>query len=147
VAAGGLAVEIGHGAGEGRGIGGAGGEAHQAQHRHVVGVVAQKSHLVGCQPGTGQDVVQTSHFILNAQVQFFDAELGGAGAHRGRGLARDDARGDAQFAQAHHAHAVADVKTLHFLASFGVVHAAIGEHAVAVGEDEANAAGAGSEVG
>ena len=75
-------------------------------------------------------------------------QLGGAGAYGGRHFARHNARAGCRGCpQALHAHAVADVEPLHFLTPLGIVYPAIGEYAVAIGENQANAAGPDNEVG
>jgi len=72
-------------------------------------------------------------------MQLGDGEFLGAALHRAGKLTGDNADVDAgELAQALDTHAVADGKSFHFLARSGVVYPVVCQHAVAVGEQQAN---------
>jgi hypothetical protein len=84
-------------------------------------------------------------FVLDAQVEVAHLQFLRPASNGGGKLARQDRRFDARLAQTFNSHPVPDRKLLHDLPLAGIIDPRVGEHAVAVREDERDAGGARAE--
>src|SRR5262249_31636926 len=121
-----------------RGCAGQPGRPHQLDGAEVVDVVADVGEMGGAEPRRGHQAVDLGRLVLDPEAHVAEPELLPPPRHAPRGLAGHDRGVDAGVPQALHAHAVADGEALELLAALGVVHARVGEHAVAVGDDQAH---------
>ena len=108
-----------------------GDQLHRGQ---VVDVVADIGQLRELEPFLLQQRKHVLALVLNAQIEALDGELLRAALDTRRALARDERGLDSSSPQPLDAHPVTHVEALVGFAGRAVVDAAVGEHAVDVGQ-------------
>ena len=136
-----------HGAGDDRlRVRGAAGESGRAQEREVVHVIADEGDAVEGEPVGARDPFGAAQLVDHAAVQLVHVQRARARRDDARAFLREDADGDARDgAQPLDPHPITHREALELLAARAVVDAGVGEHAVAVGEDETDARSARAE--
>ena len=127
---------VGGVAGLGAGVGHGDAQAGPTQGQHVRQIVAHVTNLLRPQVEFLANLLHRGQLVGDALADDLDSQFGRPGADDVRAAQRHQAERMARLVPQPDAHPVADVKLLRLDALIVVRHAAVGQHAVDVGENQ-----------